>query len=255
MQSELKASIDSYSKAWTLPYVTDMYEHITREVREMIYTQIWDTEYLGTTGSRKMRNHATSSDNFRPEEFLHVIRLEFVGYEVAREVVEAWYQAVARPEEDSRALEVSWIGGGALKRVISQDIFKLCVIPATVLRKLHFTFPLESILLHQTIGRFSKFRNAISRQKAFEPLYKIKRKFGFQLKIALQASTIKLNLWPEIFDLLGPIVKSFEKEGASTIVEIVFGGFEHVVLNVTSLVRSYDPFTWRQDVVKFYDEV
>jgi hypothetical protein len=235
MESELKASIDSYSKAWTLPYVTDMYEHIKREVRDMIYTQIWDTEYLGTPGSRKMRNHATSSDNFRSEEFPHVIRLEFVGYEVAREVVEAWYQAVVRPEEDSRALEVSWIGGGALK--------------------LHFTFPLESISLHQTIGRFSKFRNAISRQKAFEPLYKIKRKFGFQLKIALQASTLRLNLWPEIFDLLGPLVKSLDKEGASTIVEIVFGGFEHVVLNVTSLVRSYDPFTWRQDVVKFYDEV
>jgi hypothetical protein len=143
MESELKASIDSYSKAWTLPYVTDMYEHIKREVRDMIYTQIWDTEYLGTPGSRKMRNHATSSDNFRSEEFPHVIRLEFVGYEVAREVVEAWYQAVVRPEEDSRALEVSWISGGALKRVISQDIFKLCVIPATVLRKLHLSFLLN----------------------------------------------------------------------------------------------------------------
>ena len=106
----------------------------------------------------------------------------------------------------------------------------------------------------------SDFVNATSRQKALEPLYRIKRKQGFEVKIQLTMYELRINLWPEIFDLLRSIVEAFEKERASVYVEVFFNDFvprdePFVTLDVTSLARSYDPLTWREDVVKFYDKV
>jgi len=242
-----------------------MHERLPREIRDLINAEFWDEDYL-TGGGRggegyevamKANDEPTLGRISLPHRLLrisHVVLPGYVGDAAAKENVQMWYEAYGAMTcyRDWLALGRRNIGE-ELTRAICKDTFGVGLDPATALRKLTIEVSDTSLVLSH---EHSDFKDATSRQDAFNLLLRIKKKRGFKLEINILHDCIRLKMWPEILGLLQPIVKVFEQEGAH--VSALSSYDPHrtncidedpgVGTDMERLIRTYDPATWEQSV-------
>ena len=235
-----------------------MHDRLPREIRDMINAEFWDEENLkGFEGfevawkakEEPTHNHFPGAN--RILRISHVVLPDYVGAEAAKENVQMWYENYGAMTSS----HCSWlvIGshniGEALTTAICKDTFGVGLDPATALQKMVIEVPDTSLVLGH---EHSDFKDATSRQDAFNLLLRIKKKRGFKLEMKIYHDCIRLNLWPEILNLLRPIVKVFEQEGAHVSVLSDYDPNRTncidedpgVGTDMEYLIRIYDLATW-----------
>jgi hypothetical protein len=113
----------------------------------------------------------------------HVVDLNYMGVEVAREVVEAYYKIarnVAQPLEAQHPLEIS--------NIVEGDFFNVGPDPAKVLRGIAIRFSLDNLV------DGTGYIDLAHMQQAFEQLLRMKKKPGFKLRIELRQYHVRLRL-------------------------------------------------------------
>jgi hypothetical protein len=265
MHRELEASHEQHSKAWNKLYYARMHDRLPREIRDMINAAFWDDDYVRTEEGAEVawRAMGTTLGALRPKRISHISHIvlpEYVGAEAALENVQMWYEITARICPTRFQLDGMKIGE-RLKTTLCKDSFQVGLDPATILRTLAICLDDTALILRH---KHSAFKDAISRRDAFDCLLRIKKKHGFQLSFQICQDTIRLNLLPEIFDLLRPIVEVFEQEGAHVRIFTTYSPFYsnsaddegvNIHTDIKYLVRSYDPETWKPAMIEYFDEV
>ncbi|KAI4647571.1 uncharacterized protein J4E78_008886 [Alternaria triticimaculans] len=183
------------------------------ELREMIYAQIWNVEYLNS--ARQPRQQSGPPGHCDPRCHTHVVRPDFMGKETALEIVRAWYETAATLTPDT--FTISDIRE-SIKQTICEDLCQVGLDPATVLRTLTINFDETTSRL---ASPYCKWPDADTRRKSFDLLHLIKKKTGFQLNFRICTPKFRLNCWPDFFDLLKPIVKILDNEGAIVDVQAI----------------------------------
>jgi hypothetical protein len=265
MHRELEASHEQHSKAWNKLYYARMHDRLPREIRDMINAAFWDGDYgINKEGAevtwRAMGTTPGALHSKLISRISHIVLPEYVGAEIALENVQMWYEITARICPSRFRLDGMNIGE-RLKTTLCKDSFQVGLDPATILRTLAICLDDTELILGH---RHSAFKDAISRRDAFDCLLRIKKKHGFQLSFQIGQDTIRLNLLPEIFDLLRPVVEVFEQEGAHVRVLTTYSLFYSnsaddegmdVHTDIKHLVRSYDPATWKRTIIEYFDGV
>ncbi|KAI4948134.1 hypothetical protein J4E91_006128 [Alternaria rosae] len=232
--------------------VQAMQELLPIETREMIYAQIWDVEYLNTTRQQSLQSSSPGHSDPRCQS--HVVRPDFMGKETVLEIVQAWYEAAARLTPDTFTISDTQ---ESIQQAVCEDRFQVGLDPAIVLRTLTIDFD-------ETTSRISspycKWPDADTHRKSFDLLHRIKKKTGFRLNFRICTPKFRLNCWPDFFDLMQPIVKTFDDEGAIVDVQAIHCSrgpypIPYVFVDLNCLVRGYDPNTWKQSVTEYLDSV
>jgi hypothetical protein len=262
---ELEASHEQHPKAWNKLYYARMHGRLPREIRDMINTAIWDDDYGRTEEGAEVawRAMGTTLGALHPKRISHISHVvlpEYVGAEAALENIQMWYEITARICPTRFQLDGMKIGE-RLKTTLCKDSFQIGLNPATVLRTLAICLDDTELILGH---KHSAFKDAISRRDAFDCLLRIKKKSGLQLSFQICQDSIRLNLLPEIFDLLRPVVEVFEHAGAHVRVFTTYSPFYsnsaddegvNIHTDIKHLVRSYDPATWKPAMIEYFDEV
>jgi hypothetical protein len=230
-----------------------MQDRLPIEVREMIYTEIWDLEYLDSTRLQRLqsRSHDRVDTRYQP----HVVRPDFMGKDTSLEMAQAWYEAAARLTPDTFTISDTH---ESIHEAVCKDPFRIGLDPATVLRTLTIEFDEDT----SRVGSlYSKWTDAGTRRRSLDPLYRIRKKAGFRLTFRICTVKFRLNRWPEFLDFFRPIVETFEKEKAIVNVQAVHrsrGGAKDtpcVYVDLNDIVRGYDAATWKESVIEYLDGV
>jgi hypothetical protein len=230
-----------------------MQDRLPIEVREIIYTEIWDLEYLDSTRPQSLqsRSHDCVGTRCQP----HIVRSEFMGKDTALEMAQAWYEAAARLTPDTFTISDTQ---ESIREAVCKDPFQIGLDPATVLRTLTIAFDEDTSRMENL---YSKWTDADTRRKSLDPLYRIRKKAGFRLTFRICTIKFRLNRWPELLDFFRPVVEMFEEEKAIVDVQAVHrsrGGAKdtpYVYVDLNDIVRGYDAATWKESVIKYLDGV
>ena len=229
-----------------------MQELLPREIREMIYAQIWDVEYL--TSTRRPSQQSGPLGHSDPRCHTHLVRPNFMGEETALEMAQAWYEAASTLAPDTFTIPDTQ---ESIQQTVCEDRFKVGLDPATVLRTLTIDFDETKSRL---ASPYCKWPDAATRQETFNLLHRLKKKAGFRLNFRICTPKFRLNCWPDFFDLMQPIVKTLADEGAIVDVQAIHCSrgpylMPYVFVDLNSIVRGYDPATWKQGVIEYLDSV
>ena len=252
VHSELDASCEQLSRAWNRLCSTRMQGLLPIELREIIYAQIWNVEYLNATRQPSQQSGPPGHSDSRCQT--HVVRPDFVGKEMALEMARAWYEAASTLTPDTFTISDT---RELIKQTICEDRFRVGLDPATVLRTLTIDFDETTSRL---ASPYCKWPDADTRRKTFDLLHRIKKKTGFRLNFRICTPKFRLNCWPDFFDLMQPMVKTFDSEGVIVDVQAIHCSrgphpTPYVFVDLNSLVRGHDPATWKQGVIKYLDSV
>jgi hypothetical protein len=185
--------------------------------------------------------------------FLYIIRPEYVGPEGAREIAEALYKLHA--SMGTRVFSVDSFHCGKIEKIVCGDVFRVKLDPTTVVRAFTLNSPIEDLEIGTQEYRFP---DVTARERVLEPLYRIKKKSGFNLQIEDTQRHIRLNRWHDIFEISRPLLEHFEREGANVCIYSTYVGNPDeypIQINVTDLVRHHDPGTWKQPVIAKLERV
>ncbi|KAI4923409.1 hypothetical protein J4E85_008447 [Alternaria conjuncta] len=230
--------------------VQAMQELLPIELREMIYAQIWNAEYLNST--RQPRQQSGPLGHSDPRCHTHVVWPDFMGKETALELVQAWYEAASTLTPETFTISDTQ---ESIKQATCEDRFQVGLDPAIILRTLTIDFDETTSRL---ASPYCKWLDADIRRNSFDLLHRLKKKAGFRLNFRICTPKFRLNCWPDFFDLLQPIVKTLENEGAIVDVQAIHCSrgphpMPYVYVDLNSLVRGYDPATWKQSVIGYLD--
>ncbi|KAI4673674.1 uncharacterized protein J4E88_008730 [Alternaria novae-zelandiae] len=240
------------STAWNMLCSARMQERLPVEIREMIYAQIWNVKYLKSV--RQPRQQSGPLDHSDPRCHTHVVRPDFMGKETALEMARAWYEAAATLTPDTFTIPDN---RESIKRTVCEDCFQVGLDPATVLRTLTIDFDETTSRL---ASPYCKWPDADTRRNSFDLLHLIKKKAGFRLNFRICTPKFRLNCWPDFFDLLQPIVKTLENEGAIVDVQAIHCSqglhpTPYVFVDLNSILRSHDPVNWKQGIIEYLDSI
>jgi hypothetical protein len=210
------AVLGPYSRAATLALVTRMRARLPRELRDMVYQQLWRD---GTHIARLYKVHRlmqVPQCTQRPcrclkaEQLPTIIDVAFVGADVALEVVEALYSCGASDYTPITSLfratcleEITYL--------VCTDAFHVGLDPASVLRVLAVDVVVENYHLETQQAPWIDHQ-AVALQLA--PLLKIVHKSGFQLDIILSQRYIRLNVLEEFLNAIRPVLEPLQEGGA-----------------------------------------
>jgi hypothetical protein len=174
----------------------------------------------------------------------HVVDTLFVGPDVAREMVEAYYRIAPLQVHAFHALEPDDI-----ERLVCDDVFGVGIDPAHCLRQMNITLDVDALTLPP--------RAQVDVEQINEPLtalLEIVKKKDFKLTIELAQRRIRLGLWEAYFKMLKPILEAFESAGAKVEIEWAYRSAESwhppsVKRRLNDLIRDTLP-GWKEDMVQ-----
>ncbi|KAI4673675.1 uncharacterized protein J4E88_008731 [Alternaria novae-zelandiae] len=218
---------------WNLRFCEEMQARLPLELRNMVYKHIWDfnttfetynglvflaqrrcqgfcegkEEECQRLASTSEPGTKSSCRSHRNTPFF--MRPGYVGQETAREVVEAWYNAVVAwwPKTWNR------VSLATVEYMTRTDAFFVGLNPSTILRTLSLEIYIDFLFMTYD-------RNGLSDQACIDSLLRIKKKADFKLSFTLKQKYISFHYWSLAFDMLRQVVDVFEKEGA--IVQVTF---------------------------------
>ncbi|KAF2035168.1 hypothetical protein EK21DRAFT_107295 [Setomelanomma holmii] len=238
-EGALLDGIHVFSKTWNLSFALKLLR-LPREIRDLVYAQIWTQDYISATLCPMV-----GTLQGEVYDVPHVVDKEYVGSQIALEVVEAYYN---HAPDVVTAMDLDDI-----ERLINDDVFDVGLDPAAVLRHMNIELAIDDYLVaaHGSVD-FDAIRPSLA------ALLDIEKKSGFKLKIDLLQVRIRLKVLDEYIKLLGPILHEFESQGAN--VEIwwmhhTFKDWRDCIgyRNITDVVR--DPsIDWRPRFIKRLDK-
>lgn len=251
----LRKAVRDHAAASCLLLVTRMHAQLPRELRDMIYEYIWTPDYIKNQSNYVIVSlHGPTREK---EKVPHVLDARFMSDVVASEVAEAFYRMEDMPIAPFQAHNPFEV-----ERAVMGYNFRLSFDPAKHLRKLNVELELDDIMWgpHEEPD-YGKMDFDVVRDK-IRTLLKVERKRGFKLSFRLKQRRVRLNDWPQWFDLLKPILDAFESAGGHVKIGWTYdrGWTEHrVSRSLTSLVRQYgtpdwDP-NWKSMMVGYMDAV
>lgn len=131
-----------------------------------------------------------------------------MGRPIAREIVEMLYTLLPTVLQvrGTGSRDTYVFGSIVAERFISEDIWGIDVAPAELLKDFKILVNLEDVALDPEEG-----------QLLTDLLLSIKNKKGFKLEIHLHQNKLRLNLWPQAFEVLKPILEEYERQDAAKI--------------------------------------
>jgi hypothetical protein len=190
----------SYLKLDNLFLATQMQASLPQELRDLVRSYIWDIEHLKLTLRRIVRSLQGMDYEFFGIKS-HVIIPEYVGPDMARKAMKAYYRC-ASGMVDAFAAHCP----DSIENVLFLDVFKLGLKPVEYLRAL-------TVQINGTCKdgvddmKLEEIKNNLAQ------LFQIVRKKDFKLEIILQQTHILLRQWNELFSILGPFSSEFEATG------------------------------------------
>ncbi|KAF1946881.1 hypothetical protein EJ02DRAFT_199028 [Clathrospora elynae] len=233
--TSLDAAARSYSQAWNLAFASTLLDRLPRELRDMVYAQIWSVDYIE---ENFMSMVGISKGLSRAKAVPHVVDTSYVGLEMGLEIVEAYYgHAVGNGMFEAQHLR-------DVDRLIDCDAFNVGVDPATVLREMGIKFHLDELADAKRNIDMEEVK------RSFDRLLKVVKKKGFKLRIELSQRRIRLNVWPKFFDILRPILLAFEEGGADVAIQWSYTDHDwlyDVSLPLNDLIKQSNP-KWKVDI-------
>jgi hypothetical protein len=201
-----------------------MQARLPREPRDLVDPYIWDVEYVELTLRRMMR-----SLQYMDYELFgikpHVIMPEYVGPDMDREAMEAYYRC-APGMVDAFVAEFL----ERIETVLFLDVFKLGLKPVEYLRAL-------TVHINGTCEDVVSDMESEELKDNLAQLFKIVRKKDFKLDFILQQTRIRLRQWGELLSMLVPFCREFEAAGPK--VHLFWAYVDHV-FRTKKVSRSID---------------
>ncbi|KAF1843340.1 uncharacterized protein K460DRAFT_341351 [Cucurbitaria berberidis CBS 394.84] len=240
LKNALDKAVRPHCIAWNAQFFTSMRARLPRELRDMVYAQLWDAKTLDKTWkSMELSLFNDQDESWRILHLPHFVNSSIVGPESVLEVVEAWYQLVSVIGSPFHAGSLE-----SLERLVTADAFSIGTDATTLLRELVLEF--EIIYL---IPPSEYYRQCV------RLLHKIKNKSGFKLTIKFLQRRISMDFWLDALESLRPILEVFEEEGAS--VRVFFQYLHLKLLPVIEYdlhdARKNPSSNWRQEAIKALD--
>lgn len=95
-----------------------------------------------------------------------------------------------------------------IKPLLCDDVFRVGLDPATILRKCDILFNLDQLMLP------ADGVNDKTVQQSLKHLLRIRKKKDFELNVELSQKHIRFSIWKAWWAMLQPILLAFEREGA-----------------------------------------
>ena len=193
-----------------MAFCDEMQRLLPREIREMIYEELWSANGGATAPVNKSWSHlcdlvkedcyckfGTLEECMGHKAAPHFIKQSYVGIETAREALEMWYKMVPGGS-NYRHLFATTLSEA--NRLLTADAFKVGLKPTAVLRGLIVEVPVKDLVA-----------SPAEAQAMVDQLLRIVHKRDFHLYIRLPQRNIRLNLWTPIFELLRPVLTAFKE--------------------------------------------
>lgn len=171
----LSDSIENYSRAWNRSFAPKLLL-LPRELFNMVYDQIWMGEYLDATNAQIVDILAGRKAK---DTLPHVVDVNYVGPEIACEIVESYYQPATESLSPFEARTPD-----AIHRLVCEDTFHVGLDPATVLRNIVITLNLNA----DSVPAMEITKTSLNL------LLNIVKKQGFRLDIELMQRNNYLNV-------------------------------------------------------------
>lgn len=225
---------------------------LPRELRDIVYEFLWWNE-TGDLRFWTLQNILFAPDCIekpcqclRNRKIPTFVNPAFVGPEIALEAVESFYKVFVGlpgfPMALVRCLE-------NIKSLVCNDVFHVGLDPATVLREARLEIHVEDYV---TLG--PPYTHQDSLKEYFEPLLRVVKKSGFQLKINLTQRHIRLNVLAEFLPVLQPIKQAFDAEGAHVTIKFQYDGDADVQWNLNEAVAAPSG-NWKEDLIDYLESV
>ncbi|KAF2877559.1 hypothetical protein BDV95DRAFT_151661 [Massariosphaeria phaeospora] len=210
----LEAASVAYSKAWTLQFATALQSRLPRELRDVIYGQLWDRaaiskvyKALGTSLTERSCP-GPNCDCLKNVQVPHVVDPAYIGPQVALEVVESFYKAaLSQPRNPFSVQKVCNV-----KHALEDDVFHVGFKPAAIYRSMTVSCGLDE---YANFG--PRFLLEPYVQAGFEAPRGIPNKKGFSLHVNITQRYFRLEVLRQLVDMLRPVCEEFEREGAATV--------------------------------------
>ncbi|PSN59747.1 hypothetical protein BS50DRAFT_640693 [Corynespora cassiicola Philippines] len=258
MSGPAEEAIVPYAQSATMQLVSQMRDMLPREIRDMVYHQLWNNPtYSFTSQFDGFINQLPCSE--RPCQCLRYIKgvpmldPAYVGLEIAQEAAEALYKA--HPAKFLTATRASKI-----KPVLTQDIFHIGFVPLTMAREMNIELQLDYSL--RGYGDEKPYLTSCLKED-FDHLLKIPNKSGFKLRIHLTMRYIRLKVLDEMLSIITPIYIEFRRSNAIVDVDFAYeaAGRMHTCIHhnhsVQKNLNDYfisDPEEWRQEMIAYLTE-
>jgi len=240
-----------------------MQQRLPREIRDIVYTYVWidttlkeaalqdfakrgcfrrakDCDMLVTT-----HHSAKTNSCYQHGRVPYFMRPGFVGDKSAREIVESWYKSISRVEPDVWVL----LTIRELECIILGDAFSVGLDVTTVVRELTLKLLTDRVLEN-------KDDETSESKRTINALLQIKNKANFKLTLRLKQLFLQFNCWPTIFDILRPMIETFEKEGAHVKLLLVYAQKLKPKMEFNRLPALKDPeYDWRGEAAHYFDSV
>lgn len=234
----LDASI-AYSKAWHRSFAPYLLR-LPRELRDMIYSNVWTEDYVTSDYCDSMAYilHWYADRVKRP----HVIDIDYVGPEIAREMVEAYYLHARR------VYNVQSVSPAAIKYFITHGAFQVGLNPA---------YHHRAITVSLCLGYHSNDESPSSLSRRLNHLHQIVKKNGFSLKFQIYQRRVRLNSLDNYLAAIRPIFHTFEAAGADAHVSWFYDCEDdtRVAMDLTDYVRTPKSRSdWKAKVISLLSE-
>lgn len=204
--SPFNDSSHAYSKAWNRSIASKL-TLLPRELRDTVYSYIWSDDYLVTTHTAMAAVIRTGG--IHSQTIPHVVDVNYVCAEIAREVVEAYYRRAPSLFALARLCPFQARCPEVIENILCDDSFGVGIDPAKELRALRIVLNLDDLNKPSNIEV-----DVEGIQPSPELLSTLAMKKDFDLHIELVQRRIRLKLWPAYIRILRPILLALEKEDA-----------------------------------------
>ncbi|KAF7575482.1 hypothetical protein PtrSN002B_006386 [Pyrenophora tritici-repentis] len=208
---KVEEAATQFSRIWNLTCARKLQARFPREIRDLVYKHMLDAETIQkcyTYMIDKPPNVKTVEDHWG---LPHFFKSSYMGRPIAREIVEMLYTLLPTVLQvrGTGSRDTYVFGSIVAERFISEDIWRIDVAPAELLKDFKILVNLEDVALDPEEG-----------QLLTDLLLSIKNRKGFKLEIHLHQNKLRLNLWPQAFEVLKPILEEYERQDAAKILII-----------------------------------
>jgi len=218
-----------------------MHASLPRELRDLIYSHIWDKEYLEPCAKRMCAAlQGMDYDSCGP--LPHIIEPTHANPIVAREALEAYYHCAAGVVDVFVAEQPP-----RLPSLLYGDVFGLGVKPTAHLKKLRLEVLLDSVHMDRLAADLNQ-------------LFDIVHKKNFTLHVLLQSHRIRLKLLDEAFAIVVPVCRALRAQGVR--VRLDWVAVTHAGMDTSAeypfdyMIDAWHPdMAWKERMMDYLDEL
>jgi len=278
LYSVYERSVLPYVKAWGLQLADKLQTRLPAEIRDMIYSYLWDRETIiaypdlskVAGGSKCLDDFCTCSTPHDSPTLPYFVQPTFMGPAIACEIVRALYDAF-----HSKGKVLTIRKPGHIKTAVTKDVFHVGLDPGQHLRSLVVRVKLDRLRKPRPTGCA---RTEVCRHDPTEKVYikddlqellatllYIKHKARFALWVAFFQRNIRVAVLEEALQVLGPVRRTFQRRGAIVNVHWHYRGFWAEGVDMppdgVAVVKEMDDFfviprmAWKTNMIRFLLEV